>query len=95
MRRNAIQFVNNIPILNGDIIIGISLFLLFITLGIPQGYTTVVLSHITFCLPYVILSVMPRLKQMNPNLYEAALDLGASPMQALAQGDYSGDICRV
>ena len=49
----------------------------------PQGYTTVVLSHITFCLPYVILSVMPRLKQMNPNLYEAALDLGASPMQAL------------
>ena len=64
-------------------IIGISLFLLFITLGIPQGYTTVVLSHITFCLPYVILSVMPRLKQMNPNLYEAALDLGASPMQAL------------
>ena len=63
--RNAIQFVNNIPILNGDIIIGISLFLLFITLGIPQGYTTVVLSHITFCLPYVILSVMPRLKQMQ------------------------------
>ena len=62
---------------------GTALFLLFITLGIPQGYTTVVLSHITFCLPYVILSVMPRLKQMNPNLYEAALDLGASPMQAL------------
>lgn len=61
----------------------IMLFLLFITLGIPQGYTTVVLSHITFCLPYVILSVMPRLKQINPNLYEAALDLGASPMQAL------------
>ncbi len=61
----------------------IMLFLLFITLGIPQGYTTVVLSHITFCLPYVILSVMPRLKQMNPNLYEAALDLRASPMQAL------------
>ena len=77
--RNAITFVNNIPILNGDIIIGISLFLLFITLGIPQGYTTVVLSHITFCLPYVILSVMPRLKQMNPNLYEAALDLGHHP----------------
>ena len=81
--RQAISFVNNIPILNGDIIIGISLFLLFISLGIPQGYTTVVLAHITFCLPYVILSVMPRLKQMNPNLYEAALDLGASPVQAL------------
>ena len=81
--RRAISFVNTIPILNGDVIIGISLFLLFITLGIPQGYTTVVLSHITFCLPYVILCVLPRLKQMNPNLYEAALDLGASPMQAL------------
>lgn len=81
--RQAISFVNTIPILNGDVIIGISLFLLFITLGIPQGYTTVVLSHITFCLPYVILCVLPRLKQMNPNLYEAALDLGASPMQAL------------
>lgn len=79
----AITFVNNIPILNGDIIIGISLFLLFVSVGIPQGYTTVVISHITFCMPYVILSVMPRLKQMNPNLYEAALDLGASPMQAL------------
>ena len=82
-QRRAISFVNNIPILNGDVIIGISLFLLFVSLGIPQGYTTVVLSHITFCLPYVILSVMPRLKQMNPNLYEAALDLGASPAQAL------------
>ncbi len=81
--RKAISFVNEIPILNGDIIIGISLFLLFISLGIHQGYMTVVLAHITFCLPYVILSVMPRLKQMNPNLYEAALDLGATPMQAL------------
>ena len=81
--RRLIEFVNQIPILNGDIIMGISLFLLFVSLGIPQGYTTVVLAHITFCTPYVILSVMPRLKQMNPNLYEAALDLGATPMQAL------------
>lgn len=81
--RRAITFVNNIPILNGDIIIGISLFLLFVSLGIPQGYTTVVLAHISFCTPYVILSVLPRLKQMNPNMYEAAIDLGATPMQAL------------
>ena len=79
----AISFVNNIPILNGDIITGISLFLLFVSLGITQGYTTVVLAHITFCTPYVVLSVLPRLKQMNPNIYEAALDLGATPMQAL------------
>ena len=81
--RKAIGFVNSIPILNGDIITGISLFLLFVSLGITQGYTTVVLAHITFCTPYVVLSVLPRLKQMNPNIYEAALDLGATPMQAL------------
>lgn len=81
--QKAIGFVNSIPILNGDIITGISLFLLFVSLGISQGYATVVLAHITFCTPYVVLSVMPRLKQMNPNIYEAALDLGATPMQAL------------
>ena len=81
--RKAVGFVNSIPILNGDIITGISLFLLFVSLGITQGYTTVVLAHITFCTPYVVLSVLPRLKQMNPNIYEAALDLGATPMQAL------------
>lgn len=81
--QKAIGLVNSIPILNGDIITGISLFLLFVSLGITQGYTTVVLAHITFCTPYVVLSVLPRLKQMNPNIYEAALDLGATPMQAL------------
>lgn len=81
--RKAISFVNSIPILNGDIITGISLFLLFVSLGISQGYTTVVLAHITFCTPYVVLSVMPRLKKMNQNVYEAALDLGATPFQAL------------
>ncbi len=82
-RRQAITFLNNIPILNPDIITGISLFLLFVSLGITQGYTTVVLAHITFCTPYVVLSVMPRLQQMNANIYEAALDLGATPFQAL------------
>ena len=82
-QRKAVSFVNNIPILNGDIIMGVSLFLLFVSLGVRQGYTTVVLAHIAFCTPYVVLSVMPRLKQMNPNLYEAALDLGATPSQAL------------
>mgnify|MGYP001255224947 CR=1 FL=1 len=84
--RNAVSFVNNIPMLNPDIITGISLFLLFVSLGISQGLTTVVLAHITFCTPYVVLSVMPRLKQMNQNIYEAALDLGATPFQALRKG---------
>ena len=82
-KRRVVNFVNNIPILNPDIITGISLFLLFVSLGITQGYATVILAHIAFCTPYVVLSVMPRLVQMNPNIYEAALDLGATPMQAM------------
>lgn len=82
-RRQMITFLNNIPMLNPDIITGISLFLLFVSLGVTQGYATVVLAHIAFCTPYVVLSVMPRLQQMNPNIYEAALDLGATPFQAL------------
>ena len=82
-KRQVITFLNNTPRLNPDTITGISLFLLFVSLGITQGYTTVVLAHIAFCTPYVVLSVMPRLQQMNPNIYEAALDLGATPFQAL------------
>lgn len=82
-KRRVVNFMNNIPILNPDIITGISLFLLFVSLGISQGYMTVILAHIAFCTPYVVLSVMPRLTQMNPNIYEAALDLGATPMQAM------------
>lgn len=82
-RKQTIQFLNNIPMINPDIITGVSLFLLFVFLHISQGYTTVILAHITFCTPYVVLNVMPKLTQMNPNTYEAALDLGATPAQAL------------
>jgi len=82
-RRQTIQFLNSIPIINPDIITGVSLFLLFVFLHMTQGYTSVMLAHITFCTPYVVLSVMPRLTQMDPNIYEAALDLGATPSQAL------------
>lgn len=82
-RKQAMMFLNNIPMINPDIITGVSLFLLFIFLHITQGYVSVILAHITFCTPYVVLSVMPRLMQMNPNIYEAALDLGATPAQAL------------
>lgn len=81
--RKAVTFMNDIPMLNPDIITGISLFLLFVAFGIKQGYLTVLLAHVSFCTPYVLLSVMPRLRQMDPNLYEAALDLGATPGQAL------------
>ncbi|MCQ2168111.1 MAG: ABC transporter permease subunit, partial [Bacteroidales bacterium] len=57
--------------------------LLFVFLRISQGYATVILAHVTFCTPYVVLSVLPRLTQLRPNTYEAALDLGATPFQAL------------
>lgn len=82
-KRKAIQFLNNIPMLNPDIITGVSLFLLFVFLHVTKGYVTIILAHITFCTPYVVLNVLPKLSQMNPNIYEAALDLGATPMQAL------------
>ena len=82
-KKMVINSLNNIPMLNPDIITGVSLFLLFVFLHISQGYMTVVLAHITFCTPYVVLNVLPKLTQMNPNIYEAALDLGATPFQAL------------
>jgi spermidine/putrescine transport system permease protein len=69
--------------INPDILTGISLFLLFVFLGISRGLGTVIAAHVVFCTPYVVLSVMPRLTKMNPNIYEAALDLGATPFQAL------------
>lgn len=82
-KKQTMQFLNNIPMINPDIITGVSLFLLFVFLHISQGYLTVILAHITFCTPYVVLNVLPKLSQMNPNIYEAALDLGATPFQAL------------
>lgn len=82
-KKQTMNFLNNIPMINPDIITGVSLFLLFVFLGISQGYVTVILAHVTFCTPYVVLNVLPKLNQMNPNIYEAALDLGATPAQAL------------
>ncbi len=78
--RAIVMGITNIPMLNAEIVTGISLMLLFISLGFRFGLGTILLSHITFCIPYVILSVMPRMRQMNPYTYEAALDLGAGPV---------------
>lgn len=80
--RAVFMSVTNIPMLNAEIVTGISLMLLFISFGVRFGFGTILLSHITFNIPYVILSVMPRAKQLNPSVYEAALDLGASRTQA-------------
>lgn len=78
--RALILGITNIPMLNAEIVTGISLMLLFISMGLKFGFGTILLSHITFCIPYVILSVMPRMQQLNPSTYEAALDLGAGPI---------------
>lgn len=80
--RAVIMGITNIPMLNADIVTGISLMLLFISLGLRFGFGTILLAHITFCIPYVILSVMPRMKRLNPSVYEAALDLGAGRLYA-------------
>lgn len=80
--RTILLGITNIPMLNAEIVTGISLMLLFISLGIKFGFLTILLAHITFNIPYVILSVMPRMRQLNPHTYEAALDLGASHLQA-------------
>ena len=82
-QRRAIQLLNSVPMINPDILTGISLFLLFVFIGISRGMVTVCIAHVVFCTPYVVLSVLPRLTKMNPNIYEAALDLGATPFQAL------------
>ncbi len=86
MRRRpqaVMMTMTNIPMTMPDIVTGISLMLLFIFTQVPRGYVTMLLAHVTFNIPYVILSVMPRLRQMNRFSYEAALDLGATPGYAL------------
>ncbi len=74
--------MNNIPLLNADIVIGISLMMTFLVFRVSLSWGTVLLSHVTFCIPYVLLSVLPKFRQLTPNAYEAALDLGASPKYA-------------
>lgn len=85
--RHVMLTLNNIPMVNPEIVTGVSLMLLFVfvfnaTGLLKPGFFTLLLSHITFNIPYVLLSVMPKLRQMDTNLYEAALDLGCTPMQA-------------
>ena len=79
--RTIVMGINNIPMLNSDIVTGISMMLLFVKF-IDLGFVTVLLAHITFSIPYVILNVLPKMKQTNRSTYEAALDLGATPLYA-------------
>lgn len=85
--RKVLLAFNNLPMVNPEIVTGIALMLLFVfiyrTTGLLQpGYLTLLLSHITFCIPYVVLQVMPKLRQLDPHLYEAAVDLGCRPFTA-------------
>ena len=80
--RSVFMTLNYLPMVNPDIIIGVSLMLLFSYLRIELRVSTVLLAHITFSVPYVVLNVMPKLRAMDKHIYEAALDLGCSPLQA-------------
>lgn len=81
--RNLMDQVNNLPLMNPEIVTAIGFMLLFITFKVEKGYVTMLLAHIAFCIPYVILSVMPKIRSLDPNLADAAMDLGATPWQAL------------
>lgn len=82
---NLLSAVSNIPMTMPDIVTGVSLMLMFVFAKVPLGRTTMIMAHIAFDIPYVLLSVLPRLQLMNPNIYEAALDLGCRPMKALTK----------
>ncbi|MDI9501889.1 MAG: ABC transporter permease [Tissierellia bacterium] len=81
--KSVILNLNYLPVLNPDIVTAVSLMLLFGFMGLNFGFGTLLMGHISFTVPYVVLSVLPKLGQMDPNLYEAALDLGAEPGTAL------------
>lgn len=83
--RAFVSQVNDSPIMNPEIVTAIGLMLLFITFQIEKGFVTLLLAHIAFCIPYVILSIMPKIKSLDPNLADAAMDLGATPWQALVK----------
>jgi spermidine/putrescine transport system permease protein len=89
--KRALMTINNIPVVNPDIVMGVSLMILYIfifryvTLGLELGYVTLLLAHLSFNTSYVVLSVLPKLRQMDKNVYEAALDLGATPLQGFVK----------
>jgi len=83
--KEIVTQVNNLPMLNPDIVTAIGLMLLFTSFNVEKGFGTLLLAHIAFCIPYVMLSITPRLRQLDDNIAEAALDLGCTPFQALTK----------
>ena len=80
-----VEQLNQLPIMNPEIVTAIGLLMLFSAIHVEKGFFTMLIAHIMFCIPYVILSIMPKLRSLNPNLAEAAMDLGATPWQALTK----------
>lgn len=83
--RDIMEQVDNLPMMNPEIVTALGFMLLFITFKVDKGYLTMLLAHIAFCIPYVILSVMPKIRSLDPNLADAAMDLGATPWRALTK----------
>ena len=83
--QNLMEQVNNLPMMNPEIVTAIGFMLMFITFRVEKGYVTMLLAHIAFCIPYVMLSVMPKIRSLDPNLADAAMDLGATPWRALTK----------
>lgn len=83
--RRVVENVNQFPIINSEIVMAVSMMVFFVTFAFPEGYLRLIIAHIAFCTPYVVLSVLPKLESMDPNVYEAALDLGANPFKAMTK----------
>lgn len=81
--KTMVERTNDLPIMNPEIVTAIGLLMFFSSLGIKKGFVTMLLAHIMFCIPYVMLSVTPKLRRLDPNLADACMDLGATPFQAL------------
>lgn len=80
--KNFMVNMTYLPVTYPEIVIGVSLLALYVGIGLPLGFWSIILSHVTFCVPFVVIAVLPKLYQLNPNLEEAAMDLGATPSQA-------------
>lgn len=83
--KKTVEQINNFPIMNPEIVTAIGLLMFFSALGVKKGFGTLLLAHVMFCIPYVMLSVTPKLRSLDPNLADAAMDLGATPWQALTK----------
>ena len=81
--RRTVESVNQFPIINSEIVMAVSFMIFFVTCRFAEGYARLIIAHVAFCTPYVVLSVLPKLESLDPNVYEAALDLGANPFKAM------------